>query len=270
MRGRHVPSLPVAAAALALGVRPESVKVGDGFLHLASRALPLLPPEVLPSFYGEQAAARRALVAYPGGVFDEKRKLPTFKEYSFNDLFLSEEQMVAGEKPAVDPGVFKNAIVVVGTTAAGLSDLFTVPFRGRMPGMQVHASVIDSILSSRFLAPAPAWLDVLVLAAAPILAAVAVTALGVWSGLAATLALFAALVAAAVGAFSYGTWLHLVNPCVGMAFAAFSGVAYHYFVEDREKRKVKRLFSRYVSKDVYDQLMADPSRGRGSAAAAAR
>ncbi len=32
-----------------------------------------------------------------------------------------------------------------------------------------------------------------------------------------------------------------------------------YFVEGREKRRVKRLFSRYVSKDVYQQLMASPT-----------
>ena len=34
--------------------------------------------------------------------------------------------------------------------------------------------------------------------------------------------------------------------------------AYEYFVEGREKRRVKRLFSRYVSKDVYEQLLEDP------------
>jgi adenylate cyclase len=33
-------------------------------------------------------------------------------------------------------------------------------------------------------------------------------------------------------------------------------------VEGLEKRQVKKLFSRYVAKDVFDQLMADPSRAR--------
>ncbi len=260
--GWHVPSLPVAAAALVLGVRPESVTVDQGGLRLGPRTLPLLPPRILPSFYGQRRLARRALVSYPGGVFDEKRQVPTFKEYSFNDLFLSEEQIQAGQKPLVDPAVFRNAIVVVGTTAPGLSDLFTVPFAGRMPGMQVHASVIDGILSSRFLVPAPAWVNLAVLLAAGLLAALAVTILGVWRGLAAAAALAAALVGGSVYEFSHGTWLRLIDPSVGIALAAFSGVAYQYLVEDREKRKVKRLFSRYVSRDVCEQLMADPSRAR--------
>ena len=59
--------------------------------------------------------------------------------------------------------------------------------------------------------------------------------------------------------FARGAWAALTEPLLGVALAAFGGVAYQYFVEGREKRKVKQLFSRYVSKDVYDQLMADPA-----------
>ena len=44
----------------------------------------------------------------------------------------------------------------------------------------------------------------------------------------------------------------------GEFVALFAGTAYRYFVEDAEKRKVSRLFGRYVSRDVYKQLMANP------------
>ena len=54
-----------------------------------------------------------------------------------------------------------------------------------------------------------------------------------------------------------------------MAFALFGGTAYQYFVEDREKRKVKRLFGRYVSQDVYEQLLAQSRTWPSSAASAA-
>jgi adenylate cyclase len=37
-------------------------------------------------------------------------------------------------------------------------------------------------------------------------------------------------------------------------------LAWQYFVEGREKRQVKRLFSRFVPRDVYNQLLADPTR----------
>jgi adenylate cyclase len=45
-----------------------------------------------------------------------------------------------------------------------------------------------------------------------------------------------------------------------VTFAFIGQLAWQYFVEGREKRQVKRLFSRYVAKDVYDQLLADPNR----------
>ena len=46
---------------------------------------------------------------------------------------------------------------------------------------------------------------------------------------------------------------------LALVFAFVGDLAWKYFVEGREKRKVKKLFSRYVSKDVYDQLVANPS-----------
>jgi adenylate cyclase len=262
--GRDLPSLAVAAAALVSGGRPADVRVEGDRLRIGRRVspLPLLRPETLPSFYGERKTARRALVRYPGGVFDTARHADTFKEYSFRDLFLSEEQIQAGEKPIVDPAGFRDAIVVVGTTAPGLSDVFTVPFPGRMPGMQVHASVIDSLLSSRFIVPAPRALDLALLVGLAVLAGAAVMVLGVWRGLAAVAVLIAAVGGTAFALFARGTWLHLVEPLLGVVLAAFSTVSYQYFVEDREKRKVKRLFARYVSKDVCEQLMEDPSRAR--------
>jgi len=45
-----------------------------------------------------------------------------------------------------------------------------------------------------------------------------------------------------------------------IVLALLAGTAYRYFVEDYQKRVVKKLFGRYVSKDVFDQLMAHPDR----------
>ena len=56
--------------------------------------------------------------------------------------------------------------------------------------------------------------------------------------------------------------MNVTQPFAASAVALFGGVAYQYFVEGREKRKMKRLFGQYVSKDVFDQLVADPARAR--------
>jgi adenylate cyclase len=54
--------------------------------------------------------------------------------------------------------------------------------------------------------------------------------------------------------------VNLAEPVSAMALALFAGTAYQYFVEGSQKRVVKKLFGRYVSKDVYDQLIAHPER----------
>jgi adenylate cyclase len=258
-RGKSLPSLAVAAVAVAEGLTPGSVTTDGRVLRLGTRELPLIRQEI-PSFYGERAEARRALVRFPGGVLTDGK--PTYREHSFYDLFYSEQQLLAGEKPLVDPASLKGAIVLVGTTAPGLHDLFSVPLAGKMPGMQVHASALDNLLSGRFLAPAPAWAAALVLLACALAAALGVTVPGVWRGLAGGALVLAALLGGSVLLFGAGTWLQVTPPFVAVVLAAFGGVAYQYLVEDREKRKVKQLFSRYVSRDVCEQLMADPSRAR--------
>jgi adenylate cyclase len=77
----------------------------------------------------------------------------------------------------------------------------------------------------------------------------------------------AALVVLALGwssvlLFGRGLWMEVASPVLAVALAAFGGTAYQYVVEGREKRQVKRTFSRFVSKDVYEQLVADPASAR--------
>ena len=48
---------------------------------------------------------------------------------------------------AADPGRFKGKIVLVGTSAIGLLDLKTTPVDPTMPGIEVHAQLLESMLS---------------------------------------------------------------------------------------------------------------------------
>jgi adenylate cyclase len=207
---------------------------------------------------------RGAYVAFRGPALLPDGVSRPYRSYAFYDLLYSEEQILAGEPPHVDPAVFRDKIVFVGTTAAGLADTFQTPFgsSGKMPGIQYHASVADGVLSSRFIAPAGAgsrwgWLLGLALLVG-ILAAFLRPLVSTIAALACA-ALFAWVAAAA---FRDGVWLTLVDPALGIALALFAGVGYQYAVEGREKRKVKRLFGHYVPRDVYEQLLADPSLAR--------
>ena len=72
--------------------------------------------------------------------------------------------------------------------------------------------------------------------------------------------MFAALLVwQSVALFARGIWIPVTVPALALIFAFVGDLAWKYFVEGREKRQIKKLFSRYVSKDVYDQLVANPS-----------
>jgi adenylate cyclase len=257
--GVYLPSLGTAAALAALNIQPSEVRQSGDTLRLRDRHLPLIVGEIR-SFYGDRRPSHRSLIRYRGGVMANGK--PTYREFSFYSLFYSEQQLLAGMKPVVDPASFRDRLVFVGTTAPGLHDVFPNPFGDKMPGAQIHAAVADDILSARTLRQAPwAATAAITLACGILLAAVAVY-LGPWLSTAIALVGAAALAGILTVVFGRGLWLGTVEPLAAIALAAFGGVTYQYVVEGREKRLVKQLFSRYVSPDVYSRLLQDPSVAR--------
>ena len=78
-----------------------------------------------------------------------------FTSFEVRHLLASEEQLQNGATPTVDPAAFKDKIVFIGHSSSGLIDVFATPFGGTMPGIQLHATMADNLLSNRFIRPAP-------------------------------------------------------------------------------------------------------------------
>ena len=239
-QGRRVPWLGLAAA-LATGQVSEA--------DLAQ--VPLLPEpdsQMLLRLHGPYADA------------DQHR---TYTAYSFIDLLRSEDLLLNGGVPLVDPAEFRDKYVFIGTTAAGLKDTYPSPFGGpAMPGMQLHAAAVDDVLSKQFMRKADWRVDLLVAAGASVVAGVASVLLPVAWAVVLVVAVGAALVWALTEALGGGLWIGLVSPVLGLALATFGGTAWQYFVEGRQKRQMKQLFGRYVSPDVFAHLVADPTLAR--------
>ena len=172
--------------------------------------------------------------------------------------------MRENKKPDVDPAVFKDKIVFVGATASGLKDVFETPFGGgAMPGdsgacggrgrpaFQSLHSVGGCRGSCRHGPDCRVCLVGIVAATLP-----------AWWATASAADSSGCLYVAATRLFAGGYWLNLSQPVLASSVALFGGVAYQYFIEGREKRKMRRLFGQYVSKDVCEQLVANPSLAR--------
>jgi adenylate cyclase len=257
---RYMPSLGMAAALAACGFRPDEVMLEGPALRVRDRHIPLVSARVRDAGPGNASHDQwTMLINYRSPVqVNGGRPYPS---YEARHLLVSQDQLLAGQKPLVDPSVFKDKIVFIGVTGAGLVDVFQTPMGGGlMPGIQLHATMADSVLANRFIEPAPEGSRI----AATLAAAIGV---GLMSAVLpfVVAALGTAIAAAGWTSFAVvmlrgGTWLNMAQPLAAMALALFAGTAYRYFVEDYQKRIVKRLFGRYVSKDVYEQLIAHPDR----------
>lgn len=258
---RYMPSLGVAAALAATGAAPGDVILDGTSIRIgAHRTMPLVPIRVKniddPAKTHEQLTA---VINYRAPVFDFERRTRPYRSFEIRHLLLSEEQLAAGEKPMVDPAAFRDKVVFVGLTASGLLDVFNTPFgEGVMPGIQIHASVADSIMSNRFIRPAPERTRTGATLAGAVAVGIMSAALPFAAALAGALIGIAAWTWIAVAALDRGLWLNMTQPIAAVGLALFAGTAYRYFVEERQKRVVKKLFGRYVSKDVYHQLLSNP------------
>jgi adenylate cyclase len=256
--GRIVPSLGVAAALAAGGFRPGDIDGHGASVRIGDRRVPLVATSVTDLYSGKthQQWALPINFRAPAVLHDGNRPYPS---YSFRKLLQSEEQLQSGAKPLINPAVFKDKIVFLGFTASGLMDVFQTPAAAEtMPGIQLHASVADSILANRFIAPSSNRSRLAGVFATAFAVGLAGALLPLWGAAAATAALLGGWTWFSVHAFRDGSWLNLVQPLATGAIALFMGTTYQYFVEDREKRKMKRLFGRYVSRDVFAQLVAHP------------
>jgi adenylate cyclase len=258
---RYIPSLGIAAALHAAGVRPDEVVLDRDTIRVRDARIPLVREKVAYLYDRRKTFDQVAMLANYRAPTVDARGNPPYPTYELWRILASEMLLGDGEKPLVDPAVFRNKIVFVGVDPrAGLGDSFQTPFggAGTMPGIQLHATMADNLLANRFIRPArPASRIAAVLIAAagvgllsaflPFSAAAFATAaiLGGWTWL-------------TFAAFRNGLWLNLAQPLVAGGIALFAGTAYQYFVEGREKRVVKKLFGRYVSRDVYAQLLAHP------------
>jgi len=260
--GITVPSLGLAAALAAERVPVDAVRLERGdVLRAGAHVMPLLQDPAPPDRPGDPPRpSKQLLLSFRRAAQMPDGKVSIFPVYSFFDVLLSEDRLSSGQPPPIDPAVFRDKLVFIGTSAAGLQDIFSSPLGGAgVPGVQIQATVADSVLSDRFIRRASRGTEIALTFGVGLVVAFLASFLPVpWAAVSvAALALVLGYWATReVGA---GVWIAAVMPGLAGTLALFGGVAWQYFVEGRDKRHIKQLFARYVSPDVIDQLMANPA-----------
>jgi adenylate cyclase len=186
----------------------------------------------------------------------------TYRQLSFAKVLESAKRSAAG-LPVTDarPEDFRDKVVLIGATAAGLLDLRATSVGAILPGYLIHATAFDNLVHGDPLSrPRTATRAAVVVVAAALAGALVGALRSLRWGVVAALALAAAYALATLQAFGdRGLWLDLVPPALGIFLAGAGATGYAYLTEGRERRFLRDAFARYVAPEFVERLVDDPS-----------
>ena len=185
--------------------------------------------------------------------------------------YISYYQVLNGD-PHIPPDYFANQIVLVGKdarstsdvgTAGAQGDLFATPFFPKThtltPGVELHATLIENALMGQTIQPASMRFNTLVISAMVLLA---LPWLAYWHPLRSALLLVASAAAVAgLAAWQFHNanfWFWSATPIAAMLVAFMSMATASYWIEKRRASEIRGAFTKYVSSEVVDRLVAHP------------
>ncbi|MEX0929688.1 MAG: adenylate/guanylate cyclase domain-containing protein, partial [Balneolales bacterium] len=175
-----------------------------------------------------------------------------------DEIFFSDEEL--GDRPYGffdDPdfgllysGDLQGKIVLVGSTMPELHDFFSTPFapRNTMPGFEVHANVLQTLLTGNYIRNASLMLSNLIVFSLAIFAALLTVYAGAISGFLAILLLSVAYIFFYFLSFiEYAFLLEITGPLLVVSFSFMSAQIYNYLTEQNERKRIQAMFGSYVS-----------------------
>ncbi|MBN1939304.1 MAG: CHASE2 domain-containing protein, partial [Candidatus Aminicenantes bacterium] len=163
-----------------------------------------------------------------------------YESYTAASVINSFALVQEGKKPDLEAAVFAGKIVLVGLTAVGLFDIKASPLSGSVPGVEIQAAAVDTMLNNRAFDFLPGVLDWLYIAILALAAGWTVSILrkpGAQAGAFAGFLLAPA--AASTAAFGGKIWLDFVAPFSAILLTIVGAAVLNYMVEGRERRFLK-------------------------------
>ncbi|MGE3875072.1 MAG: CHASE2 domain-containing protein, partial [Parvibaculaceae bacterium] len=173
------------------------------------------------------------------------------------DTYVSAYRVISGEeRDALAPAI-NGHIVFVGTSAAGLLDVRTTSLGETVPGVLIHAQVIEQILSGNYLIR-PQWVGGAELLAYGLLGIGLILIVMFRSPLIGTAAgglIVAALAFTSAYAFkSLGILVDATFPVLAMTLTFLATLAFRLLVTDSDRRMLRNAFGHFVSPDVLHEI----------------
>lgn len=269
---RNIPELEAAAAGRGVfTIRPEKdgiVRRVPAILLAQGMIVPSLAVELLRVATGastllikrDDAGVKSLIVARVEIPTDRNGQIWVYFSLPDRERYISARDILEGK---VSPERFKGKLVLVGTSAVGLFDIKSTPNNPAMPGVEVHAQLIETVLTKSQLSRphyaigAEICLTILVgltfIILVPRLGAIPVLILG---GI-----LSIILVSGAWYFFLFkNSLIDVVFPLIS-SMAVFGILVFvNYSREEIQRSRIRSAFGQYLSPDLVEQLVQDPDK----------
>jgi adenylate cyclase len=201
-------------------------------------------------------------VAVPGIELPTDRHGQLWIHFNGHDSsrYVSVQDVLEGRVP---PDKIAGKLVLVGTSAVGLLDLRTTPLDPVMPGVEVHAQILENALTNSVLSypnyavgvelVVAALVGLAIIVLAPVLSAATLVALGA--------AVIAVLVGFSWYYFSQQRLLLDVSFPLLSSFAIYLTLTFtNYFREQAQRQQIRSAFGQYLAPAVVEQLAQAPEK----------
>ncbi len=153
------------------------------------------------------------------------------------------------------------AYAFVGFTGTGTTDIGVNPFEEEYMNVGTHAAILNTILQDRYLDKLPLWYSIILAAVLSILVALIIRNL---PPLTTSLIGFAMVVvflaAASVFFVTSRQFLPMLTPAAAMFFTVIVITTVKFIETARERAHIRNAFSHYLSADVMNEVLSDPSK----------
>ncbi len=159
-------------------------------------------------------------------------------------------------------GIFRKKIVIIGASADELQDNRLTPFfnfngsRRLMPGPEIHANALQTILTGDYIFPSPRWLTPLIILALGLIGLIISAGLRPIWGLLSSLVFVLCYVGGAYLIFAqWNLWLPVVAPLLNFGACYIFKIVHKIIQEQHEKGRYRKTFQQYVARSVVDAML---------------
>lgn len=158
----------------------------------------------------------------------------------------------------VDLSIFENKIVLIGSTASDLHDEQVVPTSNGvlMPGVEIHANILNTILTKKFLRTQSDFGVVLNIILISVFCGFIFYRIKIIKGLILDIILILVYLLLVAILFEIGYLINILFVIAVFIFSYFTVVIFKYLSEEREKKKIKKMFQQYVSPQIVDDILS--------------